>query len=308
MNTIDKKFNELAFEIKNKTKEEVFNNIKDAFFKIPLETQKSLEDYYANFGYWGKLKRSNEEYEELYNRANSLKEHIDDYVFIYNKLSDYRSKKLLYAILNNWYNFDFVTIANALEKNYEQYLDLDILKPDSDEVIVDLGAYTADTILNYIDTFGEDSYKKIYCYEITKETFEVLKGNLRKYKNIEFVNKAASDHEGVLYINENETGASANTIKETGDKEVIATTIDNDIKDKVTLIKMDIEGSEQKALKGCERHIKNEHPKLLISVYHNHEDLYKIPLMINDMDSSYKFYLRCYGSIIFPTEIVLFAI
>ena len=308
MNTIDKKFNELAFEIKNKTKEEVFNNIKDAFFKIPLETQKSLEDYYANFGYWGKLKRSDEEYEELYNRANSLKEHIDDYVFIYNKLSDYRSKKLLYAILNNWYNFDFVTIASALEKNYEQYLDLDILKPNSDEVIVDLGAYTADTILNYIDTFGEDSYKKIYCYEITKETFEVLKGNLRKYKNIEFVNKAASDHEGVLYINENETGASANTIKETGSKEVIATTIDNDIKDKVTLIKMDIEGSEQKALKGCERHIKSEHPKLLISVYHNHEDLYKIPLMINDMDSSYKFYLRCYGSIIFPTEIVLFAI
>lgn len=308
MNTIDKDFNELAFEIKNKTKEEVFNNIKDAFFKIPLETQKSLEDYYANFGYWGKLKRSDEEYEELYNRANSLKEHIDDYVFIYNKLSDYRSKKLLYAILNNWYNFDFVTIASALEKNYEQYLDLDILKPDSDEVIVDLGAYTADTVLNYISTFGEDSYKKIYCYEITKETFEVLKGNLRKYKNIEFVNKAASDHEGVLYINENETGASANTIKETGNKEVIATTIDNDIKDKVTLIKMDIEGSEQKALKGCENHIKNEHPKLLISVYHNHEDLYKIPLMINDMDPSYKFYLRCYGSIIFPTEIVLFAI
>lgn len=308
MNTIDKDFNELTSVIKNKSLEEVFNDIKDAFFKIPLETQKSLEDYYANFGYWGKLKRSDEEYEELYNRAKSLKEHIDDYVFIYNKLSDYRSKKLLYAILSNWYRFDFVTIASSLEKNYAQYLDLDILKPSSDEVIVDLGAYTGDTMLNYINTFGEDCYKKIYCYEITKEIFEVLKGNLRKYENIEFVNKAASDHEGVLYINENETGASANTIEETGTKEVLATTIDNDIKNQVTLIKMDIEGSEQKALKGCEKHIKNEHPKLLISVYHNHEDLYKIPLMINDMDPSYKFYLRCYGSIIFPTEIVLFAV
>ena len=308
MNTIDKDFNELAGVIKNKSLEEVFNDIKDAFFKIPLETQKSLEDYYANFGYWGKLKRSDEEYEELYNRAKSLKEHIDDYVFIYDKLSDYRSKKLLYAILSNWYRFDFVTIASSLEKNYAQYLDLDILKPSSDEVIVDLGAYTGDTMINYINTFGEDCYKKIYCYEITKETFEVLKGNLRKYENIEFVNKAASDNEGVLYINENETGASANTIEETGTKEVLATTIDNDIKNQVTLIKMDIEGSEQKALKGCEKHIKNEHPKLLISVYHNHEDLYKIPLMINDMDPSYKFYLRCYGSIIFPTEIVLFAI
>lgn len=308
MNIIDKEFNELASVIKNKSLEEVFNDIKDAFFKIPLETQKSLEDFYENFGYWGKLKRSDEEYEELYNRAKSLKEHVDDYVFMYNKLEDYRSKKLLYAILNNWYKFDFKTISSALEKNYVQYLDLDILKPSSDEVIVDLGAYTGDTIQSYIDTYGKDSCKKIYCYEITKETFENLKGNLRKYDNVEFINKAALDHKGVLYINENETGASANTLKETGDKEVIATTIDDDIKDAVTLIKMDIEGSEQKALKGCVRHIKNEHPKLLISVYHNHEDLYKIPLMINDMDSSYKFYLRCYGGVIFPTEIVLYAL
>lgn len=71
---------------------------------------------------------------------------------------------------------------------------------------------------------------------------------------------------------------------------------------------MDIEGYEQKALVGCANHIKNEHPKLLISVYHNHEDLWKIPTMIKNISKDYKFYLRYYGNNIFPTEIVLIAV
>ena len=71
---------------------------------------------------------------------------------------------------------------------------------------------------------------------------------------------------------------------------------------------MDIEGYEQKALLGCKQHIQDEHPNLLISVYHNHEDLWKIPKMINDMYPDYDYYLRCHGNNIFPTEIVLFAI
>ena len=41
-------------------------------------------------------------------------------------------------------------------------------------------------------------------------------------------------------------------------------------------------------------HIKNDRPKLLLSVYHNHEDLYEIPRMINKIDKDYKYYLRQY--------------
>lgn len=308
MNNIDKEFKELAGVIKSKSLEEVFNDIKDAFFKIPLETQKSLECYYENFGYWGKLKRSDEEYEELYNRARSLKEHIDDYIFIYDKLQDYRSKKLLYAILSNWYRFDFVTIASALEKNYTQYLDLDILKPISDEVIVDLGAYTGDTILNYISTFGDDSYKKIYCYEITPNIFALLKNNLAKYDNIEFKRKAVSDKNETLYISDNSSGPSANTLTNEGENEVTSVTLDDDIEDKITTLKMDVEGFEQRAIIGASRHIKEDKPKLLISVYHRNEDLIKIPKMIDDICPNYKFYLRNNGGGIYPTEITLIGI
>ena len=83
---------------------------------------------------------------------------------------------------------------------------------------------------------------------------------------------------------------------------------DNDILEKIDIIKMDIEGSEYNALIGYKNHIINDNPILLISVYHNNEDLWKLPKLIYDYNNNYNFYLRFYGNNIFPTEIVLFAV
>ena len=77
----------------------------------------------------------------------------------------------------------------------------------------------------------------------------------------------------------------------------------------VTLIKADIEGFEQRALaRGPQPHRMRDHPKLLISVYHNNEDLWKIPRMIHDLSADYRFYLRYKSPATYPTEITLFAL
>ena len=68
---------------------------------------------------------------------------------------------------------------------------------------------------------------------------------------------------------------------------------------------MDIEGYEQKAITGSFKHIKEDTPILLISVYHNNEDLWKIPKMIYEFNSNYDMYLSTHGNNVFPTEIVL---
>ena len=293
---------------KKQTLEEVYNTIYDNFLKINSSIQKSLEDYFDKFDYWGKLKIKDNNFEELHNRAISLKEHIEDYIWLYNKLEDYRSKKLLFAILNNWYQFDFNTLNTSIEKNYPHYFDLDIVKCDKNEIFVDLGAYIGDTIADYLNYYGLDNYKKIYCYEITNESFNVLQNNLSKFDNIEFRKKAVSNQEGKIFIKESNVDPSANTISTNGNISIETVTIDNDIKEDVTMIKMDIEGAEEKALLGCQKQIIKNKPKLLISVYHNHEDLWKIPRMISNMKPNYKFYLRYYGNNIFPTEIVLIAV
>ena len=183
-----------------------------------------------------------------------------------------------------------------------------MVKCSKDEVVVDLGAYTGDTVLSYIKNYGEDCYKKIYCYEITPDTFEILKENLKAYKNIEFRMKGVGDVVENMAIVNNQTSSSANTLAPNSAGDIQMTTLDADIDEPITLIKSDIEGFEQKAILGARNHILNDHPKLLISVYHNNEDLWKIPQMIYDISQDYKFYLRYNSSPIYPTEITLIAI
>lgn len=307
MNIIDEKFQELIEDIKNKTITEVYQKIKRRYELLPPELKKSLEDYFSKFPeYWGKLHEQTGEFEELYNRAKSLKEHIDDYIWLYEKLSDYRSKKLLLAILSNWYQFDINITQTALEKNYDQYYDLDLIRPTEDEVFVDVGAYTGDSIVSYINNYGVKKYKKIYGYEMTKDSFEILENTIKYYPNIEVRNKAVADQKKKMYVKEH-IDASANTTVEQSNYEIEAVSLDEDIKEPITMIKMDIEGAEEQALRGCENHIKNDNPRLLISVYHNHEDLWKLPKLIDRLVPEYQFHLRCYGTHIFPTEIILFA-
>ncbi len=308
MYTTDKTFKEKVSKIKQMSKEELFLFIKTKYNQIPEEIQTSLENYFTTFDYWGRLDSKNGIFEEIQRKANSLYDHIDDFIWLYENLKDYRSKKVLLAILTNYFEYDFQLLNEARETNFLPYFDVDIVPCTKEEVIVDLGAYTGDTIIDYIKTYGIDYYKKIYCYEITENTFDILQNNLSYYPNIECRKKAVSDKKETLYIESNKVDASANVARASGDIEVEATTIDLDINEPVTMIKMDIEGAEQKALEGCRQTIKDCHPKLLISVYHNHEDIWKIPKMIDEITPGYKFYLRYYGNNIFPTETTLIAI
>ena len=307
-NAIDRNFKLLVELIKSKDLEEVYHIIRNSFDKVSPNIQLSLEDYFEKFPYWGKINRDNGVYEELYYRAKSLKEHIDDYVWLYERLSDYGSKKVLFAILNNWYQFDFDTLGSSIEKNYSHYFDLDIVKCNDREVFVDLGSYTGDTVMDYFNNYGSNCYSKIYCYEITDESFEILENNLNYYPNIVINKKAVSHEVGKLYFCKRKVDDSANMVMDSGEVEVDTTTLDEDIKECISMIKMDIEGSEVKALEGARVHIINDKPKLLISVYHNHEDLWKVPKIIDDMCYGYSFYLRYYGNNVFPTEVVLIGI
>ena len=308
MNYLDKNFYKLTTHLSNLSYEEIFKNIKSRYLEVPENTRVSIEDFFKKFNYWGVLDYKQEIYEEIENRAKSIYNHLNDFIWLYENLGDYRSKKVLYAIISNWYYYDFKELKECYDNQYPDYFDLDLVNISDNEVMIDLGAYTGDSILEYLKMYNS-RYKRIYGYEITDESFNQLKNNLSRYKDIILKNKAVSDKAGIMYIKENEFGnKDANEISNEGSKEIEVVTIDEDIKEDVTMIKMDIEGFEYKALLGCKKHIKENTPKLLISVYHNHEDIWKIPRLIEDIKSGYKFYLRYHGNNGFPTEVTLIAI
>ncbi len=307
MNIIDKKFKELTDDIKDKSEIEIFYHIKERFLLVNEKTRQSCENFFNKFLYWGKLDIKNKDFEFFELKAKTLKNHIEDFIWLYDNLCDYQSKKVLLGTLDNWYNWNFTDLASVMQNLYDDYFDLDLIPKCEAEVFVDLGAYIGDSTLSFIKNYGTDSYNKIYCYEISKENFEYLKTNLKPYEDIDLRLKGISAENRTMYLKENGE-LSSTQVSDNGDIPIQMVTLDDDIKEEITIIKSDIEGSERMALMGAKGHIMNEHPKLLISIYHSNDDVWQIPRMIKEMDDSYRFYLRYHGGMIYPTEITLIAL
>lgn len=264
--------------------------------------------YYQEYrDMWGTLDVTENRYDVITNRVKELKEHREDFIWLYDRLGDWRSKIVLCSMLYNWITFDLDYIDVMKERNFADYYDLDLVKCDDQEVVVDLGAWIGDSVEGYINVYGK--YRKIYCYEIDASSMEEMKKNLNKYSGIEYRNKAVGSKNSMGgYAVCNPQSTINRITDDPAGEEIEIVSLDEDIREKITLIKMDIEGAEQDALTGCIRHIREEKPKLLISVYHNNEDIWKIPKMIYDMNEDYQFYLRSNGWQWGPAELVLFAI
>lgn len=308
MNYVDKDFKKLICDIKSLNEEKLFEKIKRNYDFLPESLKKNYENYFHRFSFWGSLSREKNDYTELWLKAKVLKCHVNDFVWLYKKLADYSSKFLLYAIIRNWIYYDFTSLKKSISKTKYHYFDLDIIPQCKDEVFVDVGAYVGDTSLDFINCYGENSYKKIYCYEITKRMLPILNKNLNYYNNIVLRHAALRDKKSSIYLDENFQDVSANRTALKGTEKVESVILDEDVKERVSMIKMDIEGDELKALKGCKKHIQKDRPKLLISVYHKNEHYFQIARLIHSYKKNYKFYLRNYGGELYTTEIVLFAI
>lgn len=305
---IDQWWGRLCDDVRNHSQQQLVGLMKDPlaqFEKALKEDFHRYIDYYNHYGFWGRFDLEKGDYGVYEERAKILKEHLTDFEWLYLHLADYRSKKTLLAILHNWLYLDFKMLSQVKEACFVDYFDPDIISCGRDEVLVDLGAYNGDSASDFVNTYL--AYRKIYCYEITPQTMQSMRQNLKDLPNIEFRQKGASDRAGVMYITVDEN-TSANRLAQSGTTEVETVAIDEDVTEPVTFIKMDIEGAEQRALLGCKRHIFEEHPKLAICTYHNNEDIWKIPRMIHAIDPTYRFYMRYNGGNFIPSEYVLFGV
>ena len=165
------------------------------------------------------------------------------------------------------------------------------LKPQSEEIILDLGAYNGDTALEFSKRFPD--YKKIIAVEPDKKTFKKLVANTENLKT-ENHNVCISDFTGVGSFAMN---AGRNSAVGEGEK-ITVTTVDDLLKgEKVTLIKMDVEGEEARAITGAEKTISEHRPKMIISAYHRTEDFLEIPKKVFKIRKDYKIYMRHFPSL-----------
>ena len=232
-------------------------------------------------------------FEEYKKFVNEQKGHIDH---VSNLLSDNKSLKVLRGLICGRLTNNLQYINNISESN--QYFPSDIIGFSHEEIFIDGGAYTGDTLHEFIKRSGK-CFSKAYCYEPGKWQANRFQNNyvdLIASGKVVLIQKGLWDKSEILsFIDNNNVNSRISSGQE--DNKIQTVSIDETVpkKEKVTFIKMDIEGSELKALKGAEKTILRNKPKLAICIYHKPEDIFEIPEYIDSLGLGYKLYIRHHG-------------
>lgn len=285
----------------------IYSLIVNHFKNMPKEWKEQYVTLQTRYTFLkGKINDKEGDYSLIQQHVEMMVKNIENYKWLYEHLEDYRSKAVLNGVIKYWFDFQIQGLRNICETTFKDYYDLDILQITGEEIVVDLGAYIGDSVIQYAAECGR--YKKIYAYELTPSTYKNLVKNVESLPNVIPMQKGVGAKKGVACINDNENDAG-NKITNHGNTEVEIVTLDEEIKESISIIKMDIEGAEKEALSGARRHIINEKPQLLISAYHIPEDIFEIPQLINGIRDDYKFYMRFNGrGCLWPCDYVLFAV
>ena len=160
--------------------------------------------------------------------------------------------------------------------------------------LLDVGAYDGSSIKQMRDVFRE-RLKKVHAFEPSSNNFAVLSKNLNGRNNVFLHNYALNDvSETVSFI---EDGPFFRMTYEDNNKEADVVEclklddLDLEIEGR-PILKLDVEGSEMKALRGAAKFIKRYRPILVVCVYHRDYDIADIPRYVKNLVPEYKAYLR----------------
>ena len=189
-----------------------------------------------------------------------------------------------------------------------QYFADGLVQVRSDEVFVDCGAFTGDTLLDVAERVG--SWRAYHAFEPDPRSFAALQAVVAALPGpladrVHLHRAAASDRRGTARFNA--TGQGSAQLSAQGAHDVECMAIDDVVTGTApTFVKMDIEGAEAAALAGARRAIVDGRPLLAIAAYHKQADLWELPLLVHEMAADYHLFLRPHAGEGFDT--VLYAV
>ena len=282
-------YNYVSDKLRKKWKRGAYSPVKKLLLFIPFIHKMNVK---RNMKMMANLQETN-------NVRDDFLMHIAEYRGVYGLLSDDKSKHIFInliagKILND--NRYPLTLFEKDEMQYNFCLNTrggTTFFVESDEAFVDCGAYIGDTLLD----FAEKGHlpKKYYAFEPDSKLFALLQANVNKYSrdiDLSLFCKGVSNCTASVAFEMGDSGGKIVDSTRTN-YEVHVVPIDDVIHEPVSLIKMDVEGSEYEALEGAALQIRENSPKLAISIYHKSDDFRKIPLLIYQINPDYKnYYIR----------------
>jgi FkbM family methyltransferase len=206
------------------------------------------------------------------------------------ELRAYKNEKIFFVFLKN-FNYKYKLLNN----NYLKFFKLKKINYAIDAGVFD-GKETF-KLLKYLKKnykfkklFGfepnSDLFKSVRFYKIMNKKYFELCQNILSNKNELLKFYIDSSSQSSSFVNNNIQ------FKKKSEKNIKAITIDSFFKEKqvsLNFIRLDVEGSEMKVLKGAKQQIIKYKPQILISIYHKKEDLLDIPEYLLSLNNNYRF-------------------
>lgn len=230
-----------------------------------------------------------------------LETNLENYKKAYQLLEDDFSRKAYLARMQKMYLMR--SMAEVVRPHEESYFDEKVELTDR-EVFIDCGGFDGDTSLQFIERCG-GKYGRIVIFEPELSKKEAIERNLGG-NPYELHMCGVWSRNTTLQFEAKGTDGS-HVAEGEGNCRIQAVSLDDAVYGYApTFIKMDIEGAEQEALKGCRNIIRDYRPKMAVCLYHKPDDLFMIPAMVKEMNAEYRLYVRQYSDSKYET--VLYAL
>lgn len=244
----------------------------DIIFQLPWE--KNCINYYMEHG---------QELEELY---ESLSDECSRQI-LRNRLLFLRTRKRKY-------------LTEVRERN--QYFSKELIDFEKIDCFVDLGMYTGDTIVQFLEV-TKGKYKKIYGFEPDEQIYQTARENLKEFPDITLVKKGTSDFDGQVQVTQalgvmQSIESGVFDAKKATDNSFEVCKLDTFFGNQEMsggMLKLDIEGAEMAALRGGAEWIRKNRPVIAVCVYHKQEDIFELPAFCKGLVPEYKIYFRHYS-------------
>lgn len=233
-----------------------------------------------------------------------LREAAEVLIAFHDALEDENSRAVWVGLLRYRLTLDPVHVVTSA---YPQYFcpQVPILPGD---VVVDGGAWIGDTAQAFLDTV--DGQCRVIAFEPASANFQRLTEELTSAiaaDRILPVNKGLWDRATQFRINTSFENSGRSKVEDNGTDVIELVRLDDwlDPQQHVSVIKFDLEGAEQPALRGAMDTLCRHRPRLMLSIYHHGNDFWEIFRQLRAIHPDYRFRLGHHSASMFET--VLYA-
>lgn len=284
---------------------ELICNLDEAYEMLEDDNSKKIYDWYFSLMVARILTKSLKEAEQIFNYSfldGNMKSCIKKFIKQASKCGDDLYKINDYVIR---------TSAPALMETWtcDNYMLDGICEVKPEDIVIDAGAYKGETAIWFANKMHKSG--KVYAFELIKEHANTIKENALR-NNIQHIinveNTALWSEKTYLGIKKNDSISECTVLQ--NQEGILTQTIDTFVDERnirrIDFLKADVESAEIEMLKGAQKTIERDKPKLAICIYHRLPHMYEIPKLIRSYSNDYRFYLshKTYG----PMNTVLMAI